>query len=146
MTSSEWQVIILFMKKNFGKIVLVSASIVLLAAGCSRFGFGKKQPDVPQITQYSGKLDKVKQTVDENGQQISGTFTVADGQDALTMLRSFRTIETTSATGTVTSIDGIAPSSKQTWALYINGKPATSSPSDYKVQDNDALEWKLVNK
>jgi hypothetical protein len=142
--------------KTSPKIILLSAAVFLLAAGCNQ-----TQPQVnnqPLSQQQAGQPAAVtqpakspdirpwfKETVDGSKyNQPQTQFTI--GQNALEVLDATYQI-TTKDYGSmgkfVESIDDISPDSKHFWEFFVNGKSSNVGASSYVLKAGDKIEWKL---
>jgi Domain of unknown function (DUF4430) len=148
------------------KYIILSAAVLLLAAGC-----GKTQPQTnispapqPQaVNQPTNPPSSAKPTAKPIGQQdepinISyqqivngkpdiGKVTVSEGMNALALLKMTHKVETKdygSMGQFVLSIDGIKPDSKHFWDFFVNGKSSNIGVSSYVLKAGDKIEWKLT--
>jgi outer membrane lipoprotein-sorting protein len=116
---------------------------VFIAAGCRRQAPPPETVKQEQLSEFPGKTITVKQSVSFNGQKVSGTFTVPEGQDALRLLKTFRVVTDKPDTGVVVSIEGTVDAADKSWVLYVNGKKGPQYTGLYNPKDGDILEWKL---
>jgi hypothetical protein len=137
------------------KLLILSATVLLLAAGCSQTQplinnqptsvNGQQQNRQPE-TMPKAPTITVTQTVEgSNLNKLSNV--IPAGEFATDLLKSDHQIETKNYPGIgemVLSIDGIKPDSSHFWAFYVNGKSSDVGASSYKLQNGDKIEWKLV--
>jgi hypothetical protein len=150
---------------HFHRLLILSlASLLLLAAGCSRAGTSSgigpqpvvRTPEAP-APQNVASGNAPEAAVHAAPQQVSlrvnslpsqgkTSFYVADGSSAVAILRKDYTITTKNFQGLgefVESIDGIKPDGAHFWAFYVNGKSSTIGASSFVPKPGDAMEWKL---
>jgi hypothetical protein len=130
------------MKKNLFKIILLSAFVVLLAAGCNQKPAQNNQPESSgqQISAFT-----VTQTV-EGSNLNKPNYQIAASSTALTLLKTSHQVQTKEFSGVgefVESIDGIKPDSKHFWEFFVNGVSSNIGASSYVLKNNDKIEWKL---
>lgn len=144
--------------KKISKILLVSAGIFLLAAGCNR-GAGIKNQELgikenrqqqtqtqpPAQNQVVDDRPWIIQTVEgSNINQPKTQFT--QGQSAMDVLEATHQVESKEYSGLgkmVLSIDGKAADSKHFWEFFVNGKSSSVGASSYVLKAGDKIEWKL---
>jgi ABC-type enterochelin transport system substrate-binding protein len=128
------------------KLILISAAILLLAAGCGKH---QAQTNQPSTLDASPASKAAKITVNESveGSSINkASYQVAEGKSALDLLEASHLVETKSfgSMGSfVSSIDGQKPDSKHFWEFFVNGKSSNVGASSYILKDGDKIEWKL---
>ena len=81
------------------------------------------------------------------GEQIvlDKTITVEKGANAFEEMKKIAAVETQmSAYGAfVTSINGVAPTEKQYWALYVDGQMSEKGIDAITLEKGTAIEWRL---
>jgi len=112
----------------------VSVIIVLIAIGMiamySSFLTGSSSS---QPTQDQSQVQPTQQNISYQGK---------DGVDAMTLLKETHSVDA-SDQGFVNAIDGVKPTEKQFWSLYVNGKPSDLGAKDTITKSTDSIEWKL---
>ena len=147
--------------KKISKILLVSAAIFLLAAGCDlgnrqQATGGSTQNTVNSTQQTAGNQNQAQNQVADDrpwitqaveGSNINQPKTqFTQGQSAMDVLEATHQVESKEYSGLgkmVISIDGKAADSKHFWEFFVNGKSSNVGASSYKLQENDKIEWKL---
>jgi len=152
------------------KIILLSAAIFLLAAGCnkaqpqtgnqpiSQSSFAKATEDksanqqIVQATTTKPSSDVMGAPVITVTQTVEGSNlnklsdVIPAGENAVDLLKADHQIDTKLYNGIgemVLSIDGIKPDSKHYWEFFVNGKSSNVGPSSYVLKNGDKIEWKL---
>jgi hypothetical protein len=130
--------------KTPSKIILLTAAIFLLAAGCNQNSVVSNKQTV-----VSNQVQQVQiyQTVEGSNLNKADGYQIEAGKIALDLLKTTHQVQTKEYAGIgefVESIDGIKPDSNHFWAFYVNGKSFDVGASSYKPQNGDKIEWKLV--
>lgn len=154
------------------KIFILSATALLLAAGCNKTQPSINKQTIPSVdTQVqqkaaSSSTSNVQEQAKQNPakedllpdaqvtvqQTVEGSnlnrpqYTIMLGSDALTLLQSTHKVEIKdygSMGKFVLSIDGVKPDSKHFWEFFVNGKSSNVGASVYVLKAGDKIEWKL---
>jgi len=137
--------------KKFGKILLVSAVVFLLGAGCNKIqpikdqGIDSKKTEQANQQPANLLIAEDKNTEVKPAQDII-KYNGQEGKNALEILKSKYTVETKSFGSVgefVESINGIKPDSKHFWEFFVNGKSSSIGAGSYITKSTDVLEWKL---
>ena len=155
------------------KVILASAAIFLLAAGCNKTANVSQSP--AQIMQPAGTTisqapknvatpPPVPTPTPSAASVIVPTATPTpvptqkvidyvkyygvDGKTALDLLKVLYPgqVQTKVYSGVgefVESISGVTPDSKHFWEFFVNGKSSNVGASSYVTKTGDVLEWKL---
>jgi hypothetical protein len=126
------------------KFLILSATALLLAAGCNQNSVVSNKQTV-----VSNQVQQVQiyQTVEGSNLNKAEGYDLQEGKTALDLLKTTHQVQTKEYAGIgefVESIDGIKPDSNHFWAFYVNGKSSDVGASSYKPQNGDKIEWKLV--
>ena len=160
--------------QKYRKILIISAAIFLLAAGCNRAAnqsvseSANQQVSQPTPTPTSTEVvpKGMTQTKDNAGQpdytpgfvvvtdSVEGSNLnhvydkVKEGTTAYDLLSSTHTVDFkdygSSLGKMVTGIDGNKADSKHFWEFFVNGKSSNVGASSYTLKDGDKIEWKLT--
>ena len=134
------------------KFFILSASIILLAAGCNKAQPQSANQQVTQPMTTNPSSDEVKTTTITVTQTVDGSNqnklsdVIPAGENAVDLLKADHRADTKSYSGIgemVLSIDGIKPDSEHFWAFYVNGKSSNVGASSYVLKNGDKIEWKL---
>ncbi len=147
--------------KKISKILLVSAGIFLLAAGCDlgnrqQATGGSTQNTVNSTQQTAGNQNQAQNQVPDDrpwiiqtveGSNINQPKTqFTQGQSAMDVLEATHRVESKEYSGLgkmVLAIDGAKPDSKHFWEFFVNGKSSNVGASSYVLKAGDKIEWKL---
>lgn len=121
--------------QEFGKVFLVGAAIILIAAGCNSTAQPEQMTNAPATTQdqYQTKPEAI-------------SYKGVEGKTALELLKAQYQVETQNFEGAgefVTSINGVTPSKEQFWGFYVNGKSSNVGAGQYQSKVDDQIEWRL---
>lgn len=135
------------MKTRFSKTILLSAVLLLMAAGCvakrsevnNDLVFGQNQ-------QVQRQQIQVSQKVEADFADTLFNFYADENKTALDLLKSNHQVETKEFSGVgefVESINGVKADSRHFWEFFVNEKSSNVGAGSYKPSDKDKLEWKL---
>ena len=139
------------MKQKFPFVAIGLILVGLLTA--TIYGFRSalippSQPISEKVSQVVPETIPVSQKIDYAGKlvSVSAELTAQKEETALQLLQRTRSIETKHYDfgDLVQKIDGIEDAKGGFyWIYYINGEAAKVGASEYKLQPNDVIEWRL---
>lgn len=136
------------MKKLFEQKVVLFVGVSLMVIGISGMSLEQAETAIaPEQERAVAAIEDI--VVDSISSNANGTVvrhTGISGQDALSVLRSGAEVMVDQATieKTIIAINGVTGEENQSWSLFVNGQPIDSSFLAYITNDQDNIEWRLV--
>jgi|GEM_PF-3334345 len=125
------------------KLCLITASVLLLAAGCQK----QEVKNTPAPVQVQQQIVSVRQSVEGGKQNEQFSYPASFSKTALDLLTSSYKVETKTFSGAgefVNSINGVKADTKHFWEFIVNGQSSNLGASSYTVNNGDIIEWKLT--